>query len=329
MKRMLVVLILLTLLVAVALPALAAEKTPTTLAVGWNLLSPTTSPPPRASQAMAYDTARGVAVLFGGADDTFSYDDTWQWSSSTLEWTQATPAHHPSARWGHAMAYDEARGVVVLFGGISGTHLNDTWIFDGTDWSELTPADAPSPRILSAMAYDPQQQVVVLYGGEFSILEYGDTWTFDGLTWQAQPVAGPPARAGSGMVYDSRRQVMTLFGGGISEDPFAYRDTWEWTGSGDWVEVTPAQSPSKRERMGMVYSPRFKRTFLYGGLDGGFGYYNDTAIWNGQRWQSGTFDPSPSARCCLAMVYDPVVRGVLLFGGSATGAEMNDVWYFR
>ena len=43
-------------------------------------------------------------------------------------WTQRMVSG-PSARWGHAMAYDAARGVIVLFGGEAGSHAlsGETW----------------------------------------------------------------------------------------------------------------------------------------------------------------------------------------------------------
>jgi hypothetical protein len=53
------------------------------------------------------------------------------------------------------MAYDAARGEVVLFGGWDGTLLGDTWTWDGTTWTEEHPAISPPARILMGMAYDP------------------------------------------------------------------------------------------------------------------------------------------------------------------------------
>jgi hypothetical protein len=42
-------------------------------------------------------------------------NDTWVWDGTN--WVQKFPGHCPSARYHHAMAYDAARGQVVLFGG--------------------------------------------------------------------------------------------------------------------------------------------------------------------------------------------------------------------
>src|SRR6266705_3485334 len=63
----------------------------------------------RYSHAMAYDTARGRVVLFGGYDGTSNLGDTWEWDGTT--WTQRASSGPP----GGEMVYDAARGRVVLF----------------------------------------------------------------------------------------------------------------------------------------------------------------------------------------------------------------------
>ena len=69
---------------------------------------------------MAYDSARGRVVLFGGDDGNYD-DETWEWDGSV--WTQRIIAG-PSPRYFHAMAYDSGRARLVLFGG---RDLGDTW----------------------------------------------------------------------------------------------------------------------------------------------------------------------------------------------------------
>jgi len=82
---------------------------------------------------MAYDAARRQVVLFGGVNPNSGVllNDTWVWDGSN--WTQKSPQTSPPAREGHAMAYDIARGRVVLFGGLDAkmNTLNDTWLWDG------------------------------------------------------------------------------------------------------------------------------------------------------------------------------------------------------
>lgn len=85
------------------------------------------------------------------------------------------------------MTYDEARGRVVLFGRIQdivgGRVLRDTWKWNGYTWALQRPSTAPERRSWMGMAYDPARQETVLFGGASLLGVYGDTWTYDGLTW--------------------------------------------------------------------------------------------------------------------------------------------------
>ncbi|MBK8232988.1 MAG: hypothetical protein IPK72_20990 [Candidatus Eisenbacteria bacterium] len=87
----------------------------------------------RQGHALAYDSARGRTVLFGGVEVSSYVSDTWEWDGSN--WTRQNPAVSPPARSGHALAYDSARGRTVLFGGFyavagNGSYLSDTWEWD-------------------------------------------------------------------------------------------------------------------------------------------------------------------------------------------------------
>src|ERR1043166_4143345 len=85
---------------SVACGAAASAQQPT-----WTNVTPGATP--RANHAMAFDSGRGVTVLFGG-NDAGVLSDTCEWNGTS--WTQRnTPA--PTAREWHAMAYDSGRGV--------------------------------------------------------------------------------------------------------------------------------------------------------------------------------------------------------------------------
>jgi hypothetical protein len=75
---------------------------------------------------MAYDAAHQVTVLRGGDDGNLIADGkTWGWDGSA--WSSQDGVD-PSARRDHVMAYDSARGVMVLFGGYAISGLNsETW----------------------------------------------------------------------------------------------------------------------------------------------------------------------------------------------------------
>src|SRR5690348_10986522 len=75
--------------------------------------------------------------------------------TSALTWTQLSPTASPPARAYHAMAYDEASGKVLVFGGFGENgYLNDTWTFDGSTWTKVDTAISPPARSASEMAYD-------------------------------------------------------------------------------------------------------------------------------------------------------------------------------
>ena len=67
---------------------------------------------------MTYDSVTQKVVLFGGFNGTF-LGDTWLWDGSTLQWTQATPQHHPAAVTS-PMLFPDPNGRADLFGGYDG-----------------------------------------------------------------------------------------------------------------------------------------------------------------------------------------------------------------
>ena len=59
----------------------------------WMAKNPAHSPGPRIGEAMAYDSARHVVILYGGAVpdpnvENVSYDDMWTWDGT--DWTQVS-----------------------------------------------------------------------------------------------------------------------------------------------------------------------------------------------------------------------------------------------
>jgi hypothetical protein len=78
------------------------------------------------------------------------------------------------------MAFDEADGVMVLFGGAVGNRpQNDTWLWNGTVWRQLDTETTPPARSHHAMAYDRIRHKVVLFGGYDWNNNLNDTWEWD------------------------------------------------------------------------------------------------------------------------------------------------------
>jgi hypothetical protein len=149
------------------------------------------SPPPRVNHYLCFDAARGRVLLFGGhtnySSNGVNLGDTWEWDGSA--WSQHAPAQSPAPRPYHAMAYDAARGRVVLFGGgTTSQPLNDTWEWDGTNWLQRTPTTSPTARLDTEMVFDAARGRVLLFGGFASP---ADTWDWDGNDWLLRT---PPVR---------------------------------------------------------------------------------------------------------------------------------------
>jgi hypothetical protein len=145
----------------------------------------TTGPAARISGAMAFDSARGVSVLFGGAalNPVRRFDDLWEWDGVTWRQPQIS-SERPAGRNAAAMAYDSERREIVLFGGIDGEGqpLADTWLWNGHSWRRAE-VDGPSARDETYMAFDAARGVVVLFGGDTGSGLLGDTWEWDGSQW--------------------------------------------------------------------------------------------------------------------------------------------------
>ena len=225
-------------------------------------------PMARAYHAMAYDTSRGVVVMFGGRgeNDWYLYNDTWEYDG--INWIQCSPANRPTARREHTMVYDSVRGVIVLFGGldVNGTILDDTWEYDGTHWVQRSPAIWPPARAGHAMAYDAAQSKVVLFGGYYysgNEIQRSDTWEWDGTSWVERiPINHPAARKDHSMTYDSIRGVTVLFGGLAGATYKA--DTWEWNGT-NWMERSLGSVPTSRGNFSMTFDDGRGLVVLFGG----------------------------------------------------------------
>ena len=196
----------------------------------WAQRTPATSPNPTAGHALA-DDGDGL-VLFGGTNN-FSAE-TWTWDGTT--WTEVYgPA--PEGRAHAAMAYDAARGEVVLFGGIGrgdgvtpqSQYLGDTWVWDGTSWARRTTPVAPPGRYFAGLAVDPTTSRVLLVGGSRYAppsFTHADLWAWDGTAWtELHPAVPLPPRMAPAIGGDTARGEVVVFGGAL-DNQWLLGDTW-------------------------------------------------------------------------------------------------------
>ncbi len=318
----------------IAILAAAVSATPASAAWSWHQVSTAHAPSARISTIGVYDSHRHVFVLFGGQEAYVSgnhVNDTWEFNGT--DWHLVPTVHAPSPRRSHAMAFDERRNVVVLFGGWDPNvgRSNETWEYDGIDWRLASTTTTPPSNWQQMMAWDARRGVVVMFGG----FEYGvtsnATWEYDGVNWkQVVPAHAPSARKGATMAWDAVRQRMVLFGGssdGSGSD--ALSDVWEYDGL-DWSPVIPIPGPTAREAHGASYHSAQQGMVAFGGAGAGnppSTYFDDAWLLRNGHWTQITTSITPPRRDLFAMDYDSARNVSVVFGGRGDGTRsLNDTW---
>jgi hypothetical protein len=289
-------------------------------------------PPPRAEHAMAFHDGAGHVVLFGGAalDEAnvlLTLGDTWTWDGAV--WTPVAADPAPRPRFGHAMAYDAARDVVLLFGGAdaAGNPFSDFWAWDGETWTELQPPVRPSARFGHAMAFDPARRDVVLFGGAGPNAFLDETWIWDGETWtQRFPASRPLPRIGHGMDRFDTSCGVVLFGGRTPAGGPADATTWFWDGE-RWIPVDVPRSPLPRADHGLAYDRARERTVVFGGFGVGPGpqIFDDTWELEPQEVLDVAFHPTvPFATARSILVEEHAAR--VIQPGVTVGGRVANTW---
>jgi hypothetical protein len=250
----------------------------------WRAL-PSDGPRWRNFASATCDAQRGVLVLQGGTRPDQDLADTWEWDGTN--WTEHTGAG-PGPREGAALTFDAARGVCVLFGGATrGKPMGDTWTFDGQRWQQSASA-GPSPRFPGGFAYDPAREVVLLVGGhtvdQLGFRTHGDTWTWNGSTWEQVDDSGPSPRDGARAAFDPRSQSILLFGGAeVSATVRHHGDLWSWDGT-SWTQL-PDLGPPPRLHAALAFDPRRNVLVLTGGSNAPAKILPDTWEHDGNSWR--------------------------------------------
>ncbi len=204
-------------------------------------------PPPRMGHDMVWASNWNRTVMFGGYNGS-TLGDSWSMTtvSSVVLWTQMAVQGAIPPRQSHAMAFDQRRDRLVVFGGAdaNGQFLGDTWELvpagPGWQWIQRTPTQSPPRRWQHKMDYDPARGVVVMTGGygnpqcgQYCASHLNDVWEYDGDTWtQRVPSTSLPAvREGAGFAYDSQRQRFVMQGG--SGNSLFPGETWFYTAAND------------------------------------------------------------------------------------------------
>ncbi len=296
-------------------------------AYGWTPVDVELLPGPLSDAEAAYDTKNNELVMFGGVAGYFSGEwdyksDTWVWDGK--KWFNMHPNIYPPGRSKHAMAYDENRGVVVLFGGFSDDQaMDDTWEWNGNTWANHCTCIHPSARYGHEMFYDPTRQKVVLYGGYDGENEFNDAWEWDGegCKWDKIDLGkDPPSASYFSLVRDPDRNSLLAV---LSEYPSG---TWELKDD-QWSKLLTGFEADDRVRTTTVYIPTQKKFLIFGGESQNINL-NDTWIFDGAHWSQYATQNQPSIRSDMVIWYDQIRSRVMLFGGRNGKIRLNDMWEF-
>jgi hypothetical protein len=232
------------------------------------------------------------------------------------------------------MAYDEANGKTVLFGGTAEpayrtptTFLDDTWTWNGTSWREEHPSTVPPPRVGAGMTYDPVHKVVLMWGGYTDHGQGADFWSWNGSNWtQIRPAVFPTAEDNQGwafpapiLTYDTQHHNVVLIrnNGGHPSYPLPGPDVWTWNGSA-WAHPAVANRPALWGTG--AYVPALGGILMFG--------VNtlqapETWLFDGSSWSKRPSVLSPPAQQLddsPPMVYFGASRTAVLIG------DVGDIW---
>jgi N-acetylneuraminic acid mutarotase len=309
----------------------------------WTLLSDA-GPQPRYVHSMSYDSARKKIVLFGGVttrqrtqDGGFGlgfFQDTWEFGADS-GWVQMDGGSTiPSARYGGAMASDNA-GRTILIGGAP--KEPNTWVWDGILWRSLDSGVLPL-RSGANMVFDTTRNKFVMFGGSGVSTMLNDLYQLNQNTWE--PIdAGtvvPLGRYNASVAFDPLHNQMIVFGGRRFSDgtnvalPFlGTKSTWLLRGN-SWTQLT-YDEPLARYGHAMAYDSIRKKVVLFGGYNSVYGYFSDTWEFSNGHWIQLDNDrlclplgKCPSPRWLHGMTFDS--EKTVLFGGSYNNRE---TWIFE
>jgi hypothetical protein len=255
----------------------------------WQLVTES-GPEPRTFAAFAYDERRREAILFGGNRVLFGKGDEANtfladtWRLQNYRWARSAEVG-PAPRAEAAIAYDQDRERVVLFGGYNRTagvtqRFGDTWEWDGEHWNKVA-VEGPTPRNNAAMTYDERRRRIVLFGGPGPSNE---TWEWDGYHWTRLQAGDVPGRFNPMMIYDTKREEILRFGGWTGKERVG--DTWILA-RGGWSRLDVAGPPA-RNHSAIAYDTRRHSAVLFGGHDGD-NVFGDTWEWDGSTWDRAAY----------------------------------------
>jgi hypothetical protein len=293
-------------------------------------------PPPRYAPGFAPD-GQGHLIMFGGTGGGVTLGDTWSWDG--VAWTRLDALEvpvgaqtDPLARGAPGMAYDPARGSIVLHGGVQTiTYPNDTWrgsteTVEGKPrwvWRQLANTPGPYGQLMGLAFLKGR---LWRWGGFYGGSRVRELHSWSGVTGEPWVLVGCAESAAET----------------CSTDPTVLR--WKSGETGPAISVAPVLTLVP----GAV--PALDRLFTFGG---DFDEPKSSRIWawDGAAWQlvqdvgAGGGDACDSSAPCgigecslggscgvsqrtsHSQVWNPLTNELLVHGGTDyTGLPLPDSW---
>ncbi len=190
------------------------------------------------------------------------------------------------------MTYDVLRERVVMVTTPPGpgTHVFQTWEWDGSHWHQR----GAFPQVVNrgTIYFDWVR-------ARCSFLESGAPlrlWEWDGLRWSPRFCPGPPpVSSWMALAYDHLRSRLVLFGG-VDANGKPSTDTWEWDGQ-TWTRRAPSRNPPATPFGAMAFDSRRARAVWFGGAA-------ETWEWDGNDWHPMAPSQAPPSPLWCSLAYD-------------------------
>jgi len=297
-------------------------------------------PDARVNGSMTYDPENDRMVFYGG-EGGLTDDKMFAYYPATKTWvkfskSEVNDSDAPSKYSDFAIAYDEDKKEVVLFGGHLGNgFLSGIRVFDTTTgkWSGVSTTGGPSnfQRDGAAMCYSKFDKKIYVFGGH----RYD---SYDSNMYQLDPDTAiwttladtqiPPGRTMHSMVCTDDGHVVVI--GGQDSDGNELNDTWRWSISTQTWSQTGAGTGMPDWRLPFAATTVGDKVYAFGRDNAddsaSFAEYDVSTI----KWSAITGTDFPHARENHAM--QPYgTDGLLMFGGGFADGVItyfDDLWKY-
>jgi hypothetical protein len=222
------------------------------------------------------------------------------------------------------LAYDDARGTVVLYGGDAVVESAAMWELRSTGWALLCDPCAPGPRFVHGLAYDPDRDRLVLIGGDDGGVVYNDTWEWDGSTWTNITTARPGLRDLVGMTWDRSSHRLVAVGGVVgvtpTDDLLVYNGVM-------WAALAAANGPGHVAGYGQLLAPTDAGLIVLPDDGDPAGNVMRDDLWSlaGTTWTAICSACSGTPRNSASIVFDEAL-GVTWMVGGYDGSSIAGTW---